>query len=143
MIKANRERVHSEAARPLMQIRRQRGEAPFGFFKQFGGLRRFAGRGLDYAAKKTLIAAVGWNLLMVIKKLMRKTAPPTITVVSSEPQQALGACSLTVVSRQARIFAHNTAIFELLRSLLGLLHFIFELLDPKWGQTTSMPQASP
>jgi len=28
-----------------MQTRRQRGEAPFGYFKQFGGLKRFAGRG--------------------------------------------------------------------------------------------------
>ena len=75
LIKANRERVHSEAARPLMMIRRQRGEAPFGFFKGFGGLRRFAGRGLAYASKKTLIAAAGWNLLIVTKKLMRGTAP--------------------------------------------------------------------
>ena len=75
LIKANRERVHSEAARPLMMIRRQRGEAPFGFFKGFGGLRRFAGRGLEYASKKTLLAAAGWNLLIVIKKIMRATAP--------------------------------------------------------------------
>ena len=74
LVLANRERVHSEAARPLMQIRRQRGEAPFGYFKQFGGLRRFAGRGLAYAAKKTLIAALGWNLLIVVKKLMREKA---------------------------------------------------------------------
>jgi len=72
LILANRERVHSEAARPLMQIRRQRGEAPFGYFKMFGGLRRFAGRGLAYAVKKTLIAALGWNLLIVVKKLMRQ-----------------------------------------------------------------------
>jgi transposase len=72
LILANRERVHSEAARPLMQIRRQRGEAPFGYFKMFGGLRRFAGRGLAYAVKKTLIAALGWNLLLLVKKLMRR-----------------------------------------------------------------------
>jgi hypothetical protein len=78
LIKANRERVHSEAARPLMMIRRQRGEAPFGFFKQFGGLRRFAGRGLEYASKKTLIAAAGWNLLMVIEKIVRETAPNAV-----------------------------------------------------------------
>jgi len=75
VVGANRERVHCEEARPLMQIRRQRGEAPFGYFKGFGGLRRFAGRGLDYATKKTLIAAVGWNLLIVINALMR-IAPP-------------------------------------------------------------------
>jgi transposase len=72
LILANRERVHSEAARPLMQIRRQRGEAPFGYFKMFGGLRRFAGRGLDYATKKTLIAAAGWNLLLLVKAMMRQ-----------------------------------------------------------------------
>lgn len=74
LILANRERVHCEDARPLMQIRRQRGEAPFGYFKMFGGLRRFAGRGLAYAVKKTLIAALGWNLLILIKRLMRSRA---------------------------------------------------------------------
>jgi len=74
-VQANRERVHSEEARPLMQIRRQRGEAPFGYFKQFGGSRRFAGRGLAYATKKTLIAALGWNLLILVKTLMRNSAP--------------------------------------------------------------------
>jgi transposase len=68
---ANRERVHSEEFRPLMQIRRQRGEAPFGYFKMFGGLRRFAGRGLAYATKKTLVAAIGWNLLLLVKAVMR------------------------------------------------------------------------
>ena len=75
VIRANRERVHSEEARPLMRIRRQRGEAPFGYFKGFGGLRRFAGRGLAYAVKKTLIAALGWNLLILVKALMRDSAP--------------------------------------------------------------------
>jgi len=72
VIKRNRERVHSDAARPLMQIRRQRGEAPFGYFKAFGGLRRMAGRGLAYAEKKALIAALGWNLLLLVKSMMRR-----------------------------------------------------------------------
>lgn len=129
LIKANRERVHSEAARPLMQIRRQRGEAPFGFFKSFGGLRRFAGRGLEYAAKKTLIAALGWNLLIVIKKLMRKPVPSVITVASCQAQQA-------------GIFTHNTAVFELVRLLLGLWCFISGLLDPKRGQRTTLARTS-
>ena len=66
LILANRERVRAEASRPLLQIRRQRGEAPFGYFKGYGGLRRFAGRGLAYAQKKTLIAATGWNLLRLL-----------------------------------------------------------------------------
>ena len=74
-IQANRARVRSEEMRPLMQIRRQRGEAPFGYFKQFGGLRRLSGRGLDYAEKKALIAAAGWNLLLLVKALMRGSAP--------------------------------------------------------------------
>lgn len=68
---ANRERVYSQECRPLMQIRRQRGEAPFGYFKMFGGLRRMAGRGLEYAMKKALVAALGWNLLLLVKSLMR------------------------------------------------------------------------
>lgn len=68
LINTNRERVHDPGLRPLLQIRRQRGEGPFGYFKQFGGLRRFAGRGLDYASKKTLIAAAGWNLLCLLRK---------------------------------------------------------------------------
>jgi len=82
VVRANRERVHSEQARPLMQIRRQRGEAPFGYFKQFGGLRRFAGHGLAYATKKTLIAAAGWNLLILVKSLMRNP-------VANQPISAL------------------------------------------------------
>lgn len=71
---ANRERVHSEAARPLMEIRRQRGEAPFGYFKGYGGLRRFSGRGLSFAAKKTKMAIAGWNLLILVNGLMRGAA---------------------------------------------------------------------
>jgi transposase len=71
VIKSNKERVHSEGARPLMQIRRQRGEAPFSYFKAFGGLRKMAGRGLAYAVKKALTAALGWNLLLLVKRLMR------------------------------------------------------------------------
>lgn len=67
LIQANRARVRSEEARPLMMIRRQRGEAPFGYFKQFGGLRRFMGRGLDYAQKKTLMAAAGFNLIKLLR----------------------------------------------------------------------------
>lgn len=66
LIQANRERVRTPEWRPLLQIRRQRGEGPFGYFKQFGGLRRFMGRGLAYATKKTLIAAAGWNLLRLL-----------------------------------------------------------------------------
>jgi len=65
---ANRERVHTPEARALLLARKTRGEAPFGYFKQFGGLRRISGRGLDCADKKVLIAAAGWNLLLVIKR---------------------------------------------------------------------------
>jgi transposase len=74
LIQANRERVRTPELRPLLQIRRQRGEGPFGYFKQFGGLQRFAGRGLDYATKKTLIAAVGWNLLRLMAHGAAKSA---------------------------------------------------------------------
>ena len=83
VIKANRERVHSEEALPLMRIRRQRGERPFGYFKQFGGLRRFAGRGLSYAVKKTLVAGVGWNLLLLVKALIRDAAASSDLVSSA------------------------------------------------------------
>jgi transposase len=76
LIRANRERVRSPELRPLLQIRRQRGEAPFGYFKQFGGLRRFAGRGLEYATKKTLMAAVGWNLLRLLSYRAANPAAP-------------------------------------------------------------------
>lgn len=74
LIQANRERVRTPEFRPLMQIRRQRGEGPFGYFKQYGGLGRFMGRGLDYATKKTLIAAVGWNLLRLLANEAAKSA---------------------------------------------------------------------
>ncbi len=75
-VRANRARVHAEEARPLLQIRRQRGEAPFGYFKQFGGLRRMAGRGLAYAVRKALVAALGWNLLLLVKRLEREQCSP-------------------------------------------------------------------
>ena len=64
---ANRERVHTLEARPLLLARKTRGEAPFGTFKQFGGLRRISGRGLACAVKKVLMAAAGWNLLRIIR----------------------------------------------------------------------------
>jgi transposase len=67
IIQQNRERVHHPDARPIMMIRRQRGEAPFGYFKQFGGLGRLTGHGLTFATKKALIAGIGWNLLRLIK----------------------------------------------------------------------------
>ena len=73
LIRANRDRVRSQEMRPLMQIRRQRGEAPFGYFKQFGGMRRMSGRGLSFARKKSLIAGLGWNLLVLIKALSRNS----------------------------------------------------------------------
>jgi len=76
IIQQNRARVHHPDARPIMMIRRQRGEAPFGYFKQFGGLARLTGRGLTFATKKALIAGIGWNLrklltlaLLVLAKL--------------------------------------------------------------------------
>jgi DDE family transposase len=74
LIQANRERVRTPELRPLLQIRRQRGEGPFGYFKQYGGLGRFMGRGLSYATKKTLIAAVGWNLLRLLAHGAAKSA---------------------------------------------------------------------
>ena len=101
LTKANRERVYSEAARPLMMIRRQRGEGPFGFFKQFGGLCRLAGRGLEYASKKTLIAAAGWNLLMVIKKLMREMAPNPAIYALVKPILALFRLLSQLLDRKA------------------------------------------
>ena len=70
IIQQNRERVHHPDARPIMMIRRQRGEAPFGYFKQFGGLRRLLGHGLTFATRKALIAGIGWNLLRLIKVAM-------------------------------------------------------------------------
>ncbi len=72
LMEANWQRIRSEAARPVVRIRGQRGEAPFAYMKGFGGLRRLAGRGLDYATKRVLVAAMGWNLLLVIKKLDRE-----------------------------------------------------------------------
>lgn len=84
LIVANRQRVHDPELRPLVAIRRQRGEGPFGYFKQFGGLRRFAGRGLEYATKKTLIAAVGWNLLCLLRHAAEtEAARPLIAMLAT------------------------------------------------------------
>ena len=80
-IKANRERVRSEEARPLMQIRRQRGEAPFAYFKGFGGMRRMSGRGLSFVMKKTLTASAGWNLLILVSALTKMASETVIPAV--------------------------------------------------------------
>lgn len=116
VIRANRERVHSEEARPLMQIRRQRGEAPFGYFKQFGGLRRFAGRGLAYAVKKTLIAALGWNLLLVVKMLMRTSPNAPVAVLVQlllRLWTAIHSIRKQMVARNRRDTARHRAIHTL------------------------------
>lgn len=115
LVLANRERVYSEEGRPLMQIRRQRGEAPFGYFKMFGGLRRMAGRGLDYAVKKALIAALGWNLLLLVKSLMRNglkgPVSGLIRPIMALVQLILGSldhlqAQLTTKTRASRFRAH-------------------------------------
>jgi len=78
IIQQNRARVHHPDARPIMMIRRQRGEAPFGFFKQFGGLGRLTGQGLTFATKKALIAGIGWNL----RKLMKVALPVLVKLAA-------------------------------------------------------------
>jgi transposase len=99
-VRANRERVYSLEARPLMQIRRQRGERPFSYFKMFGGLRRFAGRGLEYANKKVQIAAAGWNLLLLVKALSRAGALPESIHCLLRFVVALWKRSATIESRE-------------------------------------------
>jgi len=81
--------VHAPELRPLLQIRRQRGEGPFGYFKQFGGLRRLAGRGLSYAMKKMLIAAVGWNLLRLLSPGAADAAAPPLARRLAEWKEAM------------------------------------------------------
>lgn len=78
IIQQNRARVHHPDARPILMIRRQRGEAPFGYFKQFGGLARLTGRGLTFATKKALIAGIGWNL----RKLLKVTSPVLVRLAA-------------------------------------------------------------
>ena len=97
VIRANRERVRSEEARPLMQIRRQRGESPFGYFKSFGGMRRMSGRGLSFAMKKTLMAAAGWNLLLLVGALTRSAF--------EEPALAFNALLAALLSLLARLLS--------------------------------------
>jgi transposase len=101
LIRANRQRVRDPDLRPLVAIRRQRGEGPFGYFKQFGGLRRFAGRGLDYAAKKALIAAVGWNLLCLLRQAAASGAGRLFTAAL----MALLAALSRLGSRLCRVLA--------------------------------------
>jgi hypothetical protein len=119
LVEANWERIRSEAGRPLVQIRGQRGEAPFGYMKCFGGLRRLAGRGLAHARKKVLLAAMGWNLLLLVK----------------------------AVSREAQRTATGTALGELCRlwsALCGLVEAILAWwrLLPAVFPTTPFPTGS-
>jgi len=110
LIQANRTRVHSPELRPLLQIRRQRGEGPFGYFKQFGGLRRFAGRGLEHATKKTLIAAAGWNLLFLLRKAAESEAATTLTGALVARLMALMALRSALHRVQSRIWGAARAI---------------------------------
>ena len=87
IIQQNRARVHQPEARPILMIRRQRGEAPFGYFKQFGGLRRLTGHGLTFATKKAFIAGIGWNLLRMLQVAMANL--PYMTAL-------LGLCGLVL-----------------------------------------------
>lgn len=103
LIQANRERVRTPELRPLLQIRRQRGEGPFGYFKQYGGLRRFMGRGLEYATKKTLIAAVGWNLLRLLADGAAKSALLSALSLLVEGIGALWAVSCRLQKRWGRV----------------------------------------
>jgi hypothetical protein len=56
-------------------------QSSIGHFKQFGGLRRLSGRGLEFAGKKVLIAAAGWNLLLLVKALMHGSTLGTAVCV--------------------------------------------------------------
>jgi hypothetical protein len=114
LIQANRERVHDPELRPLLQIRRQRGEGPFGYFKQFGGLRRFAGRGLDYASKKTLIAAVGWNLLCLLRRAAEMDAVAPLA-------GALATCLFALLGLWNRLSRLRRRIGGAMRELRGWL----------------------
>lgn len=80
IIQQNRARVHHPDARPIMMIRRQRGEAPFGYFKQFGGVARLTGRGLTFARKKALIAGIGWNLRRLMTVAMLHSASYSVLI---------------------------------------------------------------
>jgi transposase len=66
---ANAVRLRTPESHALLRARQTRGEAPFSYFKHYGGFRRIMGRGLGYAEKKTLIAALGWNLLRLLKHM--------------------------------------------------------------------------
>ncbi len=97
LIQANRARVHHPDARPIMMIRRQRGEAPFGYWKQFGGVCRLTGHGVTFATKKALIAGIGWNL----RKLITATG-------------AVLRCCLAVLHLLSRVWPCVKAIREVL-----------------------------
>jgi transposase len=94
LLQANYARTHDPLLRPLLQIRRQRGEAPFSYLKERGGLRRFMGRGLAYAQKKTLLGAIGWNLLLLLKKMERDTA----VITPSSPHVAANRLLVVLVN---------------------------------------------
>jgi transposase len=113
-IAANRQRVRNAEARPLMQIRRQRGEAPFGYFKGYGAMRRMSGRGLSFAVKKTIMAMVGWNLLLVISAATRAASSATVllhlaTAIWRRIREAIEQWPLSLATRHWR----NQSPFEM------------------------------
>ena len=109
-IRRNRERCYSEGGRALLGIRRQRGEGPFGYFKQFGGMRRMSGRGLSFVWKKALMAGAGWNLLILLKNLALQGPSAALSAVFGTVMAALWLLQVLTEASQGLLLALRNPI---------------------------------
>lgn len=109
-IRRNRERCYSEGGRALLGIRRQRGEGPFGYFKQFGGMRRMSGRGLSFVWKKALMAGAGWNLLILLKNLALQGPSAALSAVFGTVMAALWLLQVLTEASQGPLLALRNPI---------------------------------
>ncbi len=62
-------RCHTDEGRAALRRRKTVVEPPFGHMKRFGGMRLVSCRGEKRVKTKTFMAALGWNLLKLAKKV--------------------------------------------------------------------------
>ena len=65
-IERNRQRRWSPLGSLALRWHRQRAEAIWSYLKNYGGLARLSARGIANALKKALVAAIGWNLMLLV-----------------------------------------------------------------------------
>jgi len=86
---ANRRRIRGKRGKRLLRKRGELLERPFAHYLDGGGMRRVHLRGRGNILKRLLIQVCGFNLGLVMRKLVGRGTPRGLAEV---PEAALGAC---------------------------------------------------